>query len=202
MYPGRKDLYQNQNTMKNYLFSFILIFSIFLGVKISAQEVGFSPFLAVTISNVNFRNGPSTSDDIIKKIPANSTVYIFSKTDYSGFYKSIDVESGKVGWLAKNLVKWSKDVDTSSAGGFSSLGETSEYNSELKVTNKSTKTITLVISDKTFYISPQSTITKFIEPGNKNFTASAPGVIPNSGYKTFSPNNGYEWTFWIETRRR
>lgn len=188
--------------MKQNLFSLILIFSIFTGIKITAQDVGFSPFLGVTTSNLNFRAGPGTSYDIIKKIPANSTVYIFSKTDYSGFYKSIDVESGKVGWLAKDLVRFSKSADTSSSGGFSSLGETSEYNSELKVTNQSAKTITLVISDKTFYIPPHSTITKFVEPGNKNFTASAPGVIPTSGYKNFVSNNGYEWTFWIETKRR
>lgn len=188
--------------MKQTLFSVIIFLSIFLGITSKAQDVGFSPFLGVTTSNLNFRAGPGTSYDIIKKIPANSTVYIFSKNDYSGFYKSIDVESGKVGWLAKDLVRWSKSVDTSSSGGFSSLGETAEYNSELKVTNQSAKTITLVISDKTFYISPHSTITKFIEPGNKNFTASAPAVIPSSGYKNFASNNGYEWIFWIETRRR
>ncbi len=188
--------------MKQNLFSFILIFLIFLGVKTSAQEVGFAPFLGVTSSNINFRAGPSTSYDVISKIPANSTVYIFSKNDYNGFYKSIDIQSGKVGWLAKNLVKWNKDVDTSSAGGFSSTGQTGEYNSELKITNQSSKTITLVIAEETFYISPNSTITKFIEPGNKNFTASAPGVIPNSGYKNFVSHNGYGWTFWIETRRR
>lgn len=188
--------------MKQNLFSLILIFSIFVGIKTTAQDVGFSPFLGITTSNLNFRAGPGTSYDIIKKIPANSTVYIFSKTDYSGFYKSIDVESGKVGWLAKDLVRWSKSLDTSSSGGFSSLGETGEYNSELKITNKSAKTITLVIAEETFYISPNSTITEFIEPGNKSFTASAPGVIPNSGYKNFVSNNGYGWTFWIETRRR
>lgn len=188
--------------MKKKLLSLILILTIFLGIKLNAQNIGFEPFLGVTTSNINFRTGPGTSFDIIKKIPANSTVYLFSKNDYNGFYKSIDIESGKVGWLSKDLVKWYKDVDTKSAGGFTSMGETDEYNSELKITNQSAKTITLVIADETYYISPHSTITKFIEPGNKNFTASAPGVIPNSGFKNFASHNGYDWTFWIETSRR
>lgn len=188
--------------MKKKLLSLILILTIFLGIKINAQNIGFDPFLGTTTSNINFRSGPGTSYNIIKVIPGNSTVYVFSKNDYKGFYKSIDVQSGKVGWLSKDLVKWAKDVDTNSAGGFTSMGETDEYNSELKITNQSGKTITLVIADETYYISPHSTITKFIEPGNKTFTASAPGVIPSSGFKNFDSHNGYDWTFWIETTRR
>lgn len=71
--------------MKHNLFSFILIYSIFLGIKTSAQAVGFAPFLGITTSNIDLRAGPTTFYYVINKVQANSTVYIFSKNDYNGF---------------------------------------------------------------------------------------------------------------------
>lgn len=185
--------------MKNLIFTLCLIM---YSPSFIAQDVGFDPFIGVTTSQVNFRSGPSTTYSAYRLIEKNSPVYIFSNTSYNGFYKAIDVKLGMVGWVSTDYIKWYKEVDTTSSGGFRSNGDSAEYNPELKITNRSTSTITLVIGEETFYINPNSTISRVIAPGNKNYVATAPGVIPNSGYKVFEAYKGYEWEFWIETRRR
>lgn len=164
------------------------------------DDVGFSPFLGKTSSNVNFRNSPTTKSNVIKQIQNDSQIYIVSEKTVNDFYKAIDLESGKIGWVSKKLIRWHKSVDTKSSGGFQSTGKTSIYNSEVKITNKSSSKITLIVGTETLYLSPNSTATKFINPGNIYYIATAPGVIPNSGYHNFESYEGYEWEFWIETK--
>ena len=41
-----------------------------------------------------------------------------------------------------------------------------------------------------------------LTPGDYDFRASAPGVMPNIGTKTFASNQAYQWEFYIITRRR
>ncbi len=164
-------------------------------------DVGFSPFLAKTTSNANFRTAPSTSSNVIKQLQTGSQLYVFSNTDANGFYKVIDIQSGVIGWISKSLVKYSGEADINYSGAFQSTGKTSNYNSEVVIRNKSSYKITLVVGEQTFYLSPNSTATKTISPGKNYYIATAPGVIPASGYQTFSSYQGYEWEFWVETRR-
>ena len=163
-------------------------------------DVGFEPFLAKANSLVNFRTAPSTSSTIIKQLPAGTQIYVFSTQDANGFYKVIDIKSGKIGWVSKNLVKWSGEADINYSDAFQNTGSTSNYNSDVVIKNKSSYKITLVVGGETFYLSPYSTETISISPGKLYYIATAPGVIPSSGYQTFGSYQAYEWGFWVETR--
>ncbi|MGE8526234.1 hypothetical protein [Chryseobacterium rhizosphaerae] len=166
-------------------------------------DIGFSPFLGKTSSSVNFRSSPTIiKNNVIRQIPNNSQIYIISETTVNDFYKAIDLETGNMGWISKKIVVWYKSVDTKSTGGFQSTGKTSTYNSEVRITNKSSVKITLVVGNETFYLAPNSTQTKFIIPGKNYYIATAPRVMPTSGYHNFVSYEGYEWKFWIETKRK
>jgi uncharacterized protein YgiM (DUF1202 family) len=164
-------------------------------------DVGFEPFLAKAHSSANFRTAPSTSSSVIRQLPAGAQLYIFSKQNANGFYKAIDIKTGKIGWVSKSLVKWTGEADINYSGAFQSTGSTSNYNSDVIIRNKSSYKITLVVGGETFYLSPNSTETISISPGKKYYIATAPGVIPTSGYQTFDPYQVYKWEFWVETRR-
>ena len=164
-------------------------------------DVGFEPFLAKANSSANFRTAPSTSSSVIRQLPAGTQLYIFSKQDANGFYKAIDIKTGKIGWVSKSLVKWTGEADINYSGAFQSTGSSSNYNSDVIIRNKSSYKITLVVGGETFYLSPNTSETKSISPGKMYYIATAPGVIPTSGYQTFGSYQGYEWEFWVETRR-
>ncbi|MDF2934529.1 MAG: Bacterial domain [Chryseobacterium sp.] len=166
------------------------------------EDVGFSPFLGKTLSNVNLRSSPSTKSNVIRQIQAGFPIYIISEKTIDEFYKAIDLETGKIGWISKKLIRWYQSVDAKSSGGFQSIGKTTNYNSEVKIINKSSSKITLVVGNETFYILPNSTATKSIKPGNNYYITTAPGVVPTSGYHNFGSYEGYEWEFWIETKYR
>lgn len=165
------------------------------------NDVGFDPFLGQTTSSVNFRSGPSSSNSKIKTLSAGSTVYVYSNKSINNYYKAIDVMTSQIGWVHKNYVKYVQDVDVNEKGAFQSTGYTSSYNSEISIRNKSSYTIKLVVEEETFTLSPNSTKSVKVKPGRKYYIATAPGVIPASGYQSFQSNNGYEWEFWVETSR-
>lgn len=164
-------------------------------------DVGFEPFLAKANSSVNFRTAPSTSSSVIRQLQTGTQLYVFSKQDANGFYKAIDIKTGKIGWVSKNLVKWTGEAEINYSGAFQSTGSTSSYNSEVIIRNKSSYKITLVVGGQTFSLSPNSTETKSISPGKMYYIATAPGVVPSSGYQTFGSYEGYEWEFWVTTSR-
>ncbi len=165
------------------------------------NDVGFNPFIGQTNSNVNFRTGPSQSNSIIKNLSAGTHVYVYSNKTINGFYKVIDIMTSDIGWIHKDYVSYVQNVDINESGAFQSTGHISSYDSEVIIRNKSTYNIKLVVGNETFSLNPNSTKTVNIKPGNKYYIATAPGVIPASGHQEFESNNGYEWEFWVETRR-
>lgn len=171
------------------------------GKNIDKQDVGFDPFLGQTTSSVNFRSGPSSGSSKIKTLPAGSTIYVYSNKSINSYYKAIDVMTSQIGWVYKKYVKYVQDVEVNEKGAFQSTGYTSSYNSEVSIRNKSSYTIKLVVGSETFTLSPNSTKSVKVKPGRKYYIATAPGVIPASGYQSFQSNNGYEWEFWVQTSR-
>ncbi|MBL7968051.1 MAG: SH3 domain-containing protein [Prolixibacteraceae bacterium] len=164
-------------------------------------DVGFNPFIGQTNSNVNFRTGPSQSNSVIKNLSSGTQVYVYSNKSINGFYKAIDIMTSDIGWIHKDYVSYIQNVDINESGAFQSTGYISSYNSEVIIRNKSTYIIKLVVENETFSLNPNSTKKVNIKPGNKYYIATAPGVTPASGHQEFESNNGYEWEFWVETRR-
>ena len=169
--------------------------------NVENQDIGFDPFLGKTTSSVNFRKEPSSSSSKIKTLSAGSSVYVYSNKSVNNYYKVIDVMTSKIGWVHKKYVKYVQDIEVKEKGAFQSTGYTSSYNSEVKIRNKSSYTIKLIVGEETFTLTSNSTKNVKVKPGRKYYIATAPGVIPASGYQSFQSNNGYEWEFWVQTSR-
>lgn len=167
----------------------------------SSQEVGFNPFLGQTSTAVNFRTGPSSTYFKISTLPAGSTLYVYSNETIDGYYKAIDVMSNEIGWVHNKYVTYVEAIEVNEKGMFQSTGYSSNYDSEVNVENKSSYIIKLIVDSQTFTLGPNTTKKLDIKPGRKYYIASAPGVIPASGYQSFESNNGYEWSFWVSTTR-
>tara|TARA_R110000744_G_scaffold290016_1_gene400814 strand:- start:4585 stop:5289 length:705 start_codon:yes stop_codon:yes gene_type:complete len=167
----------------------------------SSQEVGFNPFLGQTSTAVNFRTGPSSTNFKISTLPAGSTLYVYSNETIDGYYKAIDVMSNEIGWVHNKYVTYVEAIEVNEKGMFQSTGYSSNYDSEVNVENKSSYIIKLIVDSQTFTLGPNTTKKLDIKPGRKYYIASAPGVIPASGYQSFESNNGYEWSFWVSTTR-
>ncbi|WP_161598245.1 SH3 domain-containing protein [Maribacter flavus] len=165
------------------------------------QELKFNPFLGQTSTAVNFRTGPSSSYSKITTLAPGSTLYVYSNETIDGYYKAIDIMSNEIGWVHNKYVIYAEAIEVNETGMFQSTGYSSNYNSEVNVENKSSYTIKLIVDSETFILSPNTTKMLNINPGRKYYIASAPGVIPASGYQTFESNNGYEWSFWVSTSR-
>jgi uncharacterized protein YgiM (DUF1202 family) len=168
------------------------------GEEQQREDIGFNPFIGQTTSAVNFRKEPTTKSSVIKQFKSGATVYVFSDKTISGFYKVIDVETGKIGWASKTYIKKEKDAEVDYEGGFQKTGISSSLNSEVLIKNLSNLTISLIVGDEMFSLSPKTEKTVFIMPGSKYYVASAPGVIPASGYQKFEGSSGYGWSFWVE----
>ena len=166
-----------------------------------SQEVGFNPFLGQTSTVVNFRTEPSSTYSKISTLPAGSTLYVYSDETIDGYFKAIDVMSNEIGWVHNKYVTYVEAIEVNEKGMFQSTGYSSNYDSEVNVENKSSYPIKLIVDTQTFTLSPNTTKKLDIKPGRKYYIASAPGVIPASGYQSFESNNGYEWSFWVSTTR-
>lgn len=183
---------------KKILLTIVLIIGFSFGYS---QDVGFSPFLGTTTASVNLRSDPSLEGTKIKTLSKDSKIFVYSRTAINDFYKTIDIKTSQIGWIHKNYVKYIEDIEVSESGMFQSTGYNSSYNSEVSIKNSSSYTIKLIVGDDTFSLSPNSTEKVAVKPGRKYYIATAPGVIPASGYQSFQSNNGYEWKFWVETSR-
>lgn len=168
---------------------------------IPTKRWGLSHFWVKQYQAVNFRINPSSTAVKISTLLAGSTLYIYSNQTVNGYYKTIDVMTSEIGWVYKKYVKYVQDIEVDETGAFQSTGYSSNYNSEVNVENKSSYSIKLIVDSVTFTLSPKSTKKLDIKPGKKYYIASAPGVIPASGYQSFASNNGYEWSFWVSTTR-
>jgi len=161
------------------------------------HDIGFNPFLGKTNATSNFRTSPKPNGKLLRQLPIHSQVYIFSPKEVNGFCKAIDIKTGKIGWINRKSVTFTGKAQIDEKSEFRSTGKSTSYDPEVVIKNSSNKNITLIVGDKSFSLNPNSTIKNTIKPGNKYYVASSPGVIPKSGYQTFSSNMGYEWSFWI-----
>lgn len=167
--------------------------------NISNEDVGFDPFIGQTTSNVSFRTGPSQSYSKISTLSTETPVYIYSNRTVNDYYKAIDIVTSDIGWVHKDYVSYLKDAEINESGAFQSTGYSSSFESEVKIKNNSSYNIKLIVGDETFELTPNSIKTVNIKPGRKYYIATAPGVIPASGYQGFESNNGYDWEFWVST---
>lgn len=168
--------------------------------QIDSQKV--KPFLAQTIKKTVLKAKPDASSKTLLQLPTGSQVYSLTEEGTDGYLKVIFIKTNKIGWLLKNSLKKIKNIPLSKGNSFVESGSSGSSNPEVEITNKSSKSISLIVGGSTFYLSPHSTKTETIESGFQYYTASAPMVTPLSGSHNFNAGSRYTWEFFIVTRFR
>jgi uncharacterized protein YgiM (DUF1202 family) len=177
------------------------VFSLFFFFLLSIS--GFSQSYLGNISKqVNLREGPGSDFEIIKSLKPGTQIFISSLATDDDFYNIVDIESDIEGYVHKSYVKVGKIVSRSSGGMFNPEGESEQYKPEISIYNNTRKTLTLKLNSEIYYFSPKETKKISLEPGECDFRASAPGVIPNIGSEYLDGNRRYSWQFYISTRKK
>jgi len=176
-----------------YTFSFLVIFSF------SVASIGQS-YLGSVSKQVNFREGPGTEHKIIKALKQGTQVFIISSDLENEFYNIIDIESNKEGYVHKSYITIEKELPKNSEGIFNPAGSTDTYNAQLEIYNNTSTILTLRLNKEVFTFRPKERTMLSVAPGNYDYIASAPSVMPDYGNESVNSNSAYTWEFYIVTR--
>jgi hypothetical protein len=154
-------------------------------------------YLGKITKQVNFRYGPSTESEILYSLKKDQDIFIVSLDTENEFYNIIDIKSNTEGYVHKSFVRIGNLVSKSKESVFTPSGKISNFNSEIKIFNDTSKSLTLKLNDEYFYFGPFETKNISLNPGEYDFRASAPGVIPYIGTEKLNSNQGYSWKFYI-----
>jgi hypothetical protein len=175
-----------------FLFFFILI----------SNEIQCQSYLGTITKQVNFREGSSSENTIISSLKPKTQIFIISLETENDYYNVIDIATDREGYVHKSFVNVGKLIEKGNGSFISASGNSANNNSEAKIFNNTSITMTLKLNETVYKFSPQETKNITMIPGEYNFRASAPGIIPKIGKKDFENNRIYTWQFYIVTRRR
>ena len=156
-------------------------------------------YIGTITKQVNFREGPGTEYQIIYSLKAGTQIFISTLEADDNFYAIIDINTNKEGYVHKSYVKVGDLVSRSNRSVFTPNGESSSYESELKIYNNTNKSLTLKMNTQLFSFSPYETKNITISPDVYDFRASAPGVIPYIGTERLKSKQAYSWEFYISS---
>lgn len=180
--------------MKKNLLTFLFI--------VMASVTYSQSYLGNITKQVNFREGPSSEYKIISSLKPFTQVFIVSLVTENDYYNIIDIATDREGYVHKSYVKIGKLVSKSNQSVFTPNGKSSDYDSEVKIFNNTTKTLTLKMNNELYRFAPYETKNIKLTPGEYDFRASAPGVIPYIGTERLNSSQAYSWQFYIRTSWR
>ena len=161
----------------------------------SVHDIVFDPYLGATSKITYLRSTPSYQGKVVKQLPVSCQLYVLSDKEVSGFYKAIDIKTGKTGWVNKAVVKLSDKAKVDAAGDFKKIGASATAAPELVIKNSSNAGITLIVGDESFAVAANSSRTVSVGKGKKYVVVASPGLTPKSGYQEFASHEKYEWQF-------
>lgn len=180
-------------TMKKNLLLFVFI--------LISNTIFSQSYLGTITKQVNFRNEPSKTGELLKSLKTGSNIFIISIETENDFYNIIDIDSNLEGYVHKSFVKLGNVVSKSKNSVFTPNGKTTKYDSEVTIVNDTNRTLTLKLNEQYYNFKPYETKNLNLTPGFYDFRASAPGVVPYIGTESLKSNEGYSWKFYITTRR-
>ncbi len=157
-------------------------------------------YLGWTTSQLNLREGPGIDHKTIATLKPGSQIFISSLESKNGFINIIDIATNNEGFVSKSYIKVGDEVPVSSQGILQNTGKVGSYQPEIEIYNNTVKDLTLKMNDRIYNFSSRERKTFNLPPGNYEYRASAPGVIPDLGTERIESNNGYKWEFYILTR--
>jgi len=159
------------------------------------HDIVLDPYLGLTSKITYLRSTPSYQGKVVKQLPVSCSLYVLSNTAVSGFYKAVDIKTGKTGWVNKALVKLNDKAKGDAAGDFKKIGASATSEPELVIKNTSSAGITLIVGDDSFAVAANSNRTVSVGKGKKYVVVASPGLMPKSGYQEFVSHEKYEWQF-------
>ena len=157
-------------------------------------------YLGIVNKQVNFRQGPGTDYKIIKSLIPGTQLFINSLNTSNNYYSVIDIYSNMEGYVHKSYVDVGEKVEKNDGGLFVPTEKTNTSLSKIEVYNNTSLTLTLKMGNMTYSFFPQQKKEINISPGNYNYRASAPGVIPYIGKEIINSGYKYSWSFRIGPR--
>lgn len=112
-------------------------------------------YLGIINKQLSFRARSSSSDKIISSLKAQTQIFIVSLQTENDYYNVIDIATDKEGYVHKSYIKIGKLVSKSNESVFSPTAKSSNYNSEVKILNNTTKTLTLKLNTEMYDFSPR-----------------------------------------------
>jgi len=177
-----------------------LYFVLFFFIMASNHIVFSQAYLGYTNDKVNLRDGAGTEFSVLRELPKFSNLFIFNKTLVNNYYHVIDIETSTEGYVYKDYVEFDKVVPKSNEKIFQPSGKISSLNPEISITNQTDRELTLKLNNTNYSFNSNETRRFSVEPGNYDFVASCPGVIPYYGSDLLEKNILYTWTFYILER--
>ncbi len=159
-------------------------------------------WVAYTTANLNLREGPSTSYDIITQIPKEGFVFYNDEDASDGFVWVIYIDEDLSGYVSTQYIHNYQEVEIDESGQLQFVGDSDDYNPEINIKNDTDLKLTLEMNSSTYEFAPHAMRTITISPGEVLMTARAKGVTPYVGKDKVESNCIYEWTFYISTVRR
>ncbi|GEM_PF-3148382 len=156
--------------------------------------------VVLIVSRGNLRESPDKSSTVIREVGKNNMLVLLDRNPVGAWYKVIDVDSGKEGWINGNNIEIQytrKSKKNLSLEEYKTNNNAPPY---VIVSNDSYKTLTLTVGDQKLVIPPNNKRTLYLSAGSYSFYATAPGVIPAFGERYFSTGSYYEWSFYIVTK--
>jgi hypothetical protein len=148
------------------------------------------------------RKGPGKEFPVLDILNQGDQLFIISSEPDNDFINVIDIKTNIEGYVNKNYIKLGEEVKLNDKGFFTPNGESSSFNPEIEIFNNTNLELTLRLNSTVYNFKPKEKRSVILEPGEYNYRASAPGVIPSIGIETMDKNMGYTWQFYIATERR
>jgi uncharacterized protein YgiM (DUF1202 family) len=170
-----------------------------------------------TVSSVkaNIREEGNKTSRVIETVNKGTKLIILD-ADENGTWFQVETEKN-IGWVNGSLIKLDdaekerirrepkpRTTTRAATGGSSPFREvyTGGSDAEIDITNDSYKDMNLRFGGVNYRIKAGTSRTINVGGGNYQYYASAPGVRPIGGVKTFNTGRRYSWRFYIVTTPR
>jgi hypothetical protein len=143
------------------------------------------------------RESASSSARVLLEARQGTVLALVSREASGGFYRVIEIESAKQGFVRAEDVEVRLTAQPRAASPFQAQRVDDTSPPAVTVTNDSDLTMTLTLDADVHNIAPRSARTLTVRPGRLSYVATAPGVLPAIGTEEFAKGHAYTWRFWV-----
>ena len=152
---------------------------------------------------------PSEESEVVEFLVVNNRAVAYLDEQAGKFCAVTSLESGKTGWVRRDLFRKLEKLKLTINLGFSEVGRTGSETSLITVKDSTDLRIMLNVRNEgnfnSWTLDEWSETQIELSPGNFQYLCWVPsklGIIPAFGVMNFKPGIAYEWVFFIKTVSR